>query len=765
MSASLRVWFTVHHDGRRSGLLLRGWSHFFEQPPPSAYGESEEEVLALLHRELVRRLADGDELERYLWSEPFHVRKVSVPVHPLSTIRKRPVVGHSVIPLHVHYAYTTIATEDPGQNKRGPRAYRVMVPRMGVWAILEDLDDAPDVLRTMLSQALLGEAPRWVYDFRSEGEEYVREWSPPVLVQRPRASTDEAEPAPEELGRVADDLCALLSRNKLPAVVGDPQELAELRDLPARTPLPSLLLVGPAGVGKTALVRRLTRLVIEEARKKKRPVPPRLWSTSAERVLAGMVYLGQWQERCLRLVDELSGRGEWLHFERLLPLLAPQPDGTSIADLLDGPLAAQEIALVAECTEEELERESRRHASFLGRFTIVHVREPSREATIALLVPYVARTDKLVLGPRALERLVRHAEELRRDQALPGKAFRFVDWLAQSTSERRTLHPRDVSAAFAAHTGVPVELIADEHAASAETLAGLLRARVIGQDEPCAVAARVLARFKAGMSDPERPLGVLLFSGPTGVGKTELAKQLARVAFGDAARLLRFDMSEFGLRGSAQRLLVAGEGATSLVESVRRQPLSVVLFDEIEKAHPEVLDVLLAAFGEGRLTDSAGALVDFRSVIAVMTSNLGVRDHAPVGFGDGAAGDSLRAVRAHFRPELWNRIDRVLSFRPLAPADVRRIVDLMLGEIATRPGLVRRAITLAPTAAAKDRLAELGYDPARGARPLARVLEERIVSPLAAELAAAPTLREVCVPILAEAERGEAPPGRWVVWV
>ncbi|MBL8722257.1 MAG: ATP-dependent Clp protease ATP-binding subunit [Myxococcales bacterium] len=765
MSASLRVWFTVHHDGRRSGLLLRGWSHFFEQPPPSAYGDDEAEVLALLQRELVRRLADGDQLERYLWTEPFHVRQVNVPVHPLSTIRKRPVVGHSVIPLHVYYAYTSIATEDPGQNKKGPRAYRVMVPRMGVWAILEDLDDAADVLRTMLSQALLGEAPRWVYDFRSEGEEYVREWSPPVLVQRPPKTQEEAEPAPEELGRVSDDLCSLLTRNKLPVVVGDPPELAELRGLPARTPLPSLLLVGPAGVGKTALVRRLTRLVVEEARKKKRPVPPRLWSTSADRILAGMVYLGQWQERCLRIVEELSGRGEWLHVERLLPLLAAQHDGTSIADLLDGPLAAREIALVTECTEEELERESRRHASFLGRFTVVHVREPSPEATLALLVPYVARTDKLILGPRALERLVRHAEELRRDQALPGKAFRFVDWLAQSTSERRTLHPRDVSVAFAAHTGVPVELIADEHAASADTLARLLRARVIGQDEPCAAAARVLARFKAGMSDPERPLGVLLFSGPTGVGKTELAKQIARVAFGDASRLLRFDMSEFALRGSAQRLLEAGEGATSLVESVRRQPLSVVLFDEIEKAHPEVLDVLLAAFGEGRLTDSAGALVDFRSVIAVMTSNLGVRDHAPVGFGEGAAGDSLRAVRAHFRPELWNRIDRVLSFRALSPADVRRIVDLMLAEIESRPGLVRRGITLATSQAAKDRLAELGYDPSRGARPLARVLDEKVVAALAAELAAAPALREVRVHVVAERESVETPPPRWLLRV
>jgi ATP-dependent Clp protease ATP-binding subunit ClpC len=193
------------------------------------------------------------------------------------------------------------------------------------------------------------------------------------------------------------------------------------------------------------------------------------------------------------------------------------------------------------------------------------------------------------------------------------------------------------------------------------------------------------------------------------------------------------------LRGSAQRLLETGENATSLAQQVRARPLSVVLLDEIEKANPEVFDLLLGVLGEGRLSDAEGKLVDFRGTIVVMTSNLGVTEQAPVGFGEGASGDFVRAVRRHFRPELFNRIDRVLPFKPLTRENVLAIVDLVLGEVRTRSGLVRRAITLDVDQAARTTLAELGFHPTRGARPLKRVVEERIVAPLAALLAEHPT--------------------------
>ncbi|MDF2697321.1 MAG: ATP-dependent Clp protease, ATP-binding subunit,two ATP-binding domain, partial [Labilithrix sp.] len=332
------------------------------------------------------------------------------------------------------------------------------------------------------------------------------------------------------------------------------------------------------------------------------------------------------------------------------------------------------------------------------------------------------------------------------------------DWLAADArgsgvgaapAEERTraIFPRDVSAAYARYSGVPLSLLSDDISASAQDLAALLKARVIGQDEACDACGRVLARFKANLVDPERPCGTLLFVGPTGVGKTELAKQLARTTFGGEDRMIRLDMSEYMLPGSAMRLTSARAGAASLATRVREQPLSLVLLDEIEKAHPEVFDLLLGVLGEGRLTDDNGRFVDFRTTLIVMTSNLGVTDARPAGFGEAAGGDFTRKVRAHFRPELYNRIDQVLAFRALAPADVERIVDLELAAAAKRTGLVRRNLRLHATPAARSRLAELGYHPTRGARPLRRLIEERVVTPIAARIAGDPSFRETTVVI------------------
>jgi ATP-dependent Clp protease ATP-binding subunit ClpC len=221
------------------------------------------------------------------------------------------------------------------------------------------------------------------------------------------------------------------------------------------------------------------------------------------------------------------------------------------------------------------------------------------------------------------------------------------------------------------------------------------------------------------------------------VGKTELAKELARTMFGDETRMIRLDMSEYMRPGAADRLLEVGAGKSSLAQRVRQEPLSLVLLDEIEKAHREVFDLLLAILGEGRLTDEEGRLVDFRMTLIVMTSNLGVSDTRAVGFGgEGDGSASLAKVREHFRPELVNRIDHVVPFRRLDPGDVRRIVDLEIAKAQARTGLLRRGLTLAVSDAARQRLAELGYEPARGARPLTRVIEERIITPLAAKMAA-----------------------------
>ncbi|WP_437741502.1 AAA family ATPase [Sorangium sp. So ce1504] len=757
---SLRVYFIAHHDGRFTGILLRTWAFLFDRPAPSAYGASEDEVLRAIEVELHARLAtDEDDLDRYLWDESFEVRSLDVDVHPQTTVKRTAVVGRRQIPLRLTYLASKLAEG----------GVRVMLPRFGWSVVLEDLSIAPDVLRQLVTSALLGESPRSLFDFRREGDEYVRPWSPRRMERAGRTARRPEDERPT-LHAVSEDLVEKAARQRLPLAVGESEELEQALPLfdVARAAhgasLPSILLVGGPGVGKTTWVHRLARRFAAWRRDKARASSPGLFSTSADRLLAGMKYLGMWQARCLRLVSELSHEGDLLHVGALLPLLRPQPDGASIGDVFLPALRTGEVSLIAECTEPELEACQRRAASLVACFQIVRLREPDAAAVPALLAEYEARKDTRVrLHPAGKKRLVQHLAMFRRDVLFPGKAFRFFDWLAQEAGARagaeaeaagaapaRVLYPRDVSEAYARHSGLPIELIADEIPASAETIARGLKRRVIGQDEACDTAARVLARFKAGMNDPERPCGTLLFVGPTGVGKTELAKELTRSMFGDEGRMIRLDMSEYRLPGSSARLLAAGPDATTLAQRVRQEPLSLVLLDEIEKAHREVFDLLLAILGEGRLTDEDGRHVDFRMVLIVMTSNLGVADRAPVGFGGederalppGARRAAPAGVREHFRPEFVNRIDHVVQFRGLGRDSVLRIVDLELAKAEARTGLVRRNLRLRVLPEARAWLAEAGFDPRRGARPLKRVIEERVITPIAARMAEDPGCRD-----------------------
>jgi ATP-dependent Clp protease ATP-binding subunit ClpC len=748
---SFRVYFVVHENGHRTGTLMRTWDQFFDRPPPAAYGGTTEDVYAQLEQQLHRIQAEKtDDITRYLWTVPFSTQEVRVDIHPLSSVKKRPVIGKQKIPLVLTYAHCPL--EGGG--------HRVMIPRFGGWFIVEELSLAADVLRHAVSNFLLGDNPRTVYDFRHVGAEFVAEWSPPFLMRAREAPPSGHEEEFPELSKIADDLVERASKGKLPPPVGDCPELEAIKPRLAESPPPSLLLVGPPGVGKTTFVRRLAAEALA-ARRGKQAGPTRVWSTSKDRVIAGMVYLGMWQERCLTLVKELSFEGDYLHVDRLAAIVEPQPDGASIADFLEPAMAGGEISVIAECTPSELERMQRTRPSLIRRFTPVRIAEPGQTALLELLHAYAKRKPGLAPHPAGLRRLVRHLSATQRSSAFPGKGIRFIDWLAQSATTK-TLYPREISEAYSRYSGIPLQLLSDDVSASAEDLANMLRARVIGQDAACDACGRLLARFKADMVDPERPCGVLLFVGPTGVGKTELAKQLARTLFGGEERMIRLDMSEYMLPGSARRLLDVRPGVLSLAARVAEQPLSLVLLDEIEKAHPEVFDLLLGVLGEGRLTDDSGRLVDFRGTIIVMTSNLGVSDTRPVGFGEGGGDDHARAARMHFRPELFNRIDYVLPFRALARADVERIVDLEIAAGQKRTGLVRREIRLALTSGARARLAELGHHPTRGARPLKRVLEERVFTPLAAKLSEDVSFhgREVLV-----ATAGEAPTGAWTILV
>ena len=754
MKASLRVYLTPHADGHLTGQLIPRWSGFFTPPPPSAYGLSEDEVLGRLEG-LVRGLdASKDSLERYLWREQFETRSVRVEVHPLTVVKKRLVVSRQVLPLVMTYAWSTLEAG----------GYRVLLPRFGWSWVLEDLDMAPEILRQEVSAALSGQDARWVFEFRQQGEEEVREWAPRWLGSLAGGSDGWEYEAYETLHQVAEDLVDLAARRRLPPVVGE-LDLEPYVRLFEHHPPASLLLVGAPGMGKSTWVCRLAQLFARWRSDPERDEAPRIWSTSADRIKAGMIYLGLWEKRCLDLVDELAYEGDYLYVDRLPSLLAEQTSRTSIGDLLMPAVANEEISLIAECTEAELELCQRRAPGWVSLFHVIRLEETPVRAMPALLSTYLKRRsgrEPLRIHPQGLRRLTQLLASFQPGAAFPGKGFRFLDRLLDGVTERasgakakaRSLDPSDVVAAFSQQTGLPVDLISDDHAAGHDAIAVRLAERVIGQDAATFACARVLARFKAGLDDPDKPCGCLLFVGPTGVGKTELAKQLARYLFGDAKRMHRYDMSEYHLAGSAQRLLAAAPGTESLTRSLRREPLSLILFDEIEKAHWEVFDLLLGLLGEGRLTDAAGQLVDGRMALIVLTSNLGAGGGAPAGFGDTHQPEIgfREAVRKYFRPELVNRLDEIVAFRNLSLEDVERIVDLEIERVARRHGFERRGIHLDVSAAARGRLAQLGWHPSRGARPLKRVIEEKVVTPAAVRLSEDPAFGNVTLHVVREDE-------------
>lgn len=319
----------------------------------------------------------------------------------------------------------------------------------------------------------------------------------------------------------------------------------------------------------------------------------------------------------------------------------------------------------------------------------------------------------------------------------PGHASRFLKQLIDRAAQEKKsgLTARDAVSRFIKDAGLPDKLIDDTHPLNIEDIKASLKAEVIGQDQACRIGAKIIAAFKAGMNDPGKPVGALLFCGPTGVGKTQLAKTITNYCFGhgrEKKRLIRLDMSEYTGIDATRRL--TGDPATGeskMIREIRRQPFAVILFDEIEKAAPEVFDILLNILDEGRFTDIYGRITSFRSAIIVMTSNLGVESGAPIGFDQRSQGGYEKEIRAFFRPEFFNRIDEIVPFNHLGPDRIRKIAAKELADIAKREGILKRGITLAWTPALIDFLARIGYHPKYGARNLQRTIEEKAAIPLA----------------------------------
>ena len=514
----------------------------------------------------------------------------------------------------------------------------------------------------------------------------------------------------------------------------------------------SALVIGESGVGKTVLIASVAKAIEEERRRKVKAERvrgqsllhvPVVWTTSGGRLIAGMRYLGQWQERLEAVVADLANIDGILAIENLLELVAigGKEPRDSLAAFLMPYVRGGRLRMVAEVTPTELDACRRLLPGLVDALAQVHL-EPmtidNETELIRLTLKNRYQATNATFDPDVPRLISRLCRQFQRHGASPGPSMNFVDEL---TSRRRTVEsPSHWSLSltldrFSKRTGLPIKLLDDTETIAKSSVAEALSREVIGQTAACNTAAGVVTRIKSAVQDPGRPFACLLFCGPTGVGKTQLAKSLASYLFGASSHklpLTRLDMSEFAGIAAGYRFLTDAQGQpTAWIQQIRTRPLSVLLLDEIEKASSEVFDILLSLLDEGRLTDRLGRVTSFRTSVVIMTSNLGSRQSTAVGFGDGQSVDYATEVRRAFRPEFFNRLDAVVPFAPLDRAAIRSITEKELGDLRQREGLERYGRSITWTDRLLDHLAHDGFDAKLGARPLQRTIETLVVAPLA----------------------------------
>ncbi len=630
-----------------------------------------------------------------------------------------------------------------------------------------------------------------------------------------RVTTRKAESQYRILEKFSRDLTQLAREGKLDPVIGRDDEILRVIQILCRRTKNNPVLIGEAGVGKTAVIEGLAQKIanddVPEILKGKRVVQLDLAA-----MVAGARFRGDFEERLKGAIEEIQrSEGEIILFiDELHSVVgAGGWGGMDASNMMKPALARGELQCVGATTLDEYRQYIERDGALERRFAPVFVEEPSVEQTIEMLRGLRDRYEahhKVSISDEALVAAARLAKRYVTDRHLPDKAIDLVDEAAaklrvalhtlppelramqvelqrlqteidaasaledykraaELKTERinlqaqfnlqreiwqqehqldETVREEDIAEVVASWTGIPVAQMMETEAEKLLRMEDALREHLIGQDEAVAAVSDAIRRARSGLKDPRRPVGSFIFLGSSGVGKTELAKALARFLFDDEEALIRIDMSEYQERHTVSRLFGAPPGYVGyerggqLTEAVRRRPYRVVLFDEIEKAHPDVWNALLQILDDGRLTDGQGRLVDFRNTVVIMTSNVGteyVRRGGTLGFIHSGGHDVAetnrdieRALKKTFRPEFLNRVDEIIIFNNLTVEDMERIVDLQMSEIADRLADLGLEVELSDEA--RRWLAEEGFDPQFGARPLRRALQKYVESPLSVKL-------------------------------
>jgi ATP-dependent Clp protease ATP-binding subunit ClpC len=723
-------------------------------PGISAYGPTQEECRQEVAEALVKHLAEmpAEELQHVALRRNQSLLPVTVELRPSGPQGKR---RRNPIQITVNLLVTP---EEDGQFLA--TAPRLLYPPLSFYC--SKLGELAAIAQLELSQYFYDYSFEQILRYQASRQETIDQME---VEFKPKKAAERVEAAQEEqfwaLRQAGIQLTAQVAESGFPRTYRREPEVEKTLSAVASEQHSSLVLVGPSGVGKTAIVNEVARRIW----RKECPetlIGREVWSVTASSLVADASFIGQWEGRLKNVVAEVRKKRHILFVEDIAGLIEAGPTVSSersMADFLKPHLQTGDVVIIGESTPERLRYAERRSPGFVAQFRTIPV-EPTGEAhTLSILSAIshgIEQTEAVRITPSAIESAVEVTDRFLPYRAQPGKAIQLIEQMvgdaiherasASSEAQRHTLTRKDVVATFTRQTGLPEFILSDDVALDLAAVQKHFAERVVGQETALGAMVNLIVMIKAGLNDPRKPLGSFLFIGPTGVGKTQLARALAMYLFGDEERVIRFDMSEYGDPAGVRRLIGApGSGSEGeLTGKVRSQPFCVLLLDEFEKADPLIYDLLLQVMGEGRLTDATGATTSFQNAIILMTSNLGASARDQRALGLVAEGQPARGrepsywqnkVEQHFRPEFVNRIDQIVVFQPLSSEAMRKIARRELGEVLLRQGLTRRNLLVEIDNSVIDLLMEQGFSTAFGARPLKRAIEQLVVLPLARFLA------------------------------